>query len=52
MGRELGRGIQVWEARRHSHVLILDHDDLRTPFRHIAVFQNCRRASFNKPVPK
>jgi predicted ABC-type ATPase len=33
------------------HVWIFDNDDLRTPFRQVAVFENGRRLSLNKPVP-
>lgn len=34
------------------HVWIFDNDDLRFPFRQIAVFQNGRRVRLNKPVPQ
>lgn len=34
------------------HVWIFDNDDLRTPFRKVAVFQNGHLASRNKSVPK
>ena len=34
------------------HVWVFDNDDLRTPFRRVAVFQDGRRVSLNKPVPK
>ena len=34
------------------HVWIFDNDDLRTPFRQVAVFQNGQCARLNKPVPK
>lgn len=37
--------------RELPHVLIFDNDDLRTPFRHVAVFKNGRRSSLNKPAP-
>jgi len=30
---------------------IFDNDDLRTPFRQVAVFQNGQHASLNKPLP-
>lgn len=32
-------------------VLIFDNDNLRTPFRHVAVFLNGRRLQLNKPIP-
>ena len=38
--------------RELPYVLIFDNDDLRTPFRQVAVFQNGQRVSLNKPVPK
>ncbi len=38
--------------RELPHVFIFDNDDLRTPFRQVAVFQNGRRGSLNKPAPK
>ncbi len=28
-----------------------DNDDLRTPFRQVAVFENGQRVSLNEPVP-
>ena len=34
------------------HVWIFDNDNLRTPFRKVAVFQNGRLANLNKPIPK
>lgn len=34
------------------HVWIFDNNDLRTPFRKVAVFQNGHLASRNKPVPR
>ena len=34
------------------HVWIFDNDNLRTPFRKVAVFQNGRLANLNKPTPK
>jgi len=34
------------------HVWIFDNDDLRTPFRQVAVFENGQRASLNEPVPE
>ena len=34
------------------HVLIYDNDDLRTPFRLIAVFENGQCVARNEPVPK
>lgn len=33
-------------------VLIFDNDDLRTPFRQVAVFENGRQVNVKKPVPK
>ncbi len=39
-------------ALRDPHVLIFDNDDLRTPFRQVASFQNGQRVSLNPPVPK
>ena len=38
--------------RELPHVWIFDNDDLRTPFRKVAVFQNGQRTSLNKPAPK
>ena len=32
-------------------VLVFDNDDLRTPFRHVAVFMNGRRMQLNAPTP-
>jgi predicted ABC-type ATPase len=34
------------------HVWVFDNDDLRTPFRKIAVFEQGRAISMRKPVPK
>jgi predicted ABC-type ATPase len=34
------------------HVWIFDNDNLRTPFRKVAVFQCGRLANLNKPIPK
>jgi predicted ABC-type ATPase len=33
------------------HVWIFDNDDLRTPFRHVAVFENGRQVALNDPAP-
>ena len=33
------------------HVWIFDNDDLRTPFRHVAVFENGQRVKLNEPLP-
>jgi hypothetical protein len=33
-------------------VWIFDNDDLRTPFRQVAVFENGQRVNLNKPVPE
>jgi predicted ABC-type ATPase len=33
------------------HVFVFDNDDLRTPFRQIAIFENGRRVCLKKPVP-
>jgi len=38
--------------RELPHVLIFDNDDLRTPFRQVASFQNGQRVSLNPPMPK
>lgn len=38
--------------RELPHVLIFDNDDLRTPFRQVAVFQNGQTVSLEKPLPK
>jgi predicted ABC-type ATPase len=38
--------------RELPHVQIFDNDDLRTPFRRVAVFENGRQVSLNRPVPK
>ena len=37
--------------RELPHVWIFDNDDLRTPFRQVAVFQNGQRIRLKKPVP-
>jgi len=34
------------------HVWIFDNDDLRTPFRQVAVFENGQRVTLNAPVPE
>jgi predicted ABC-type ATPase len=34
------------------HVWIFDNDDLRTPFRQVAVFENGKQVTLNKPGPK
>lgn len=34
------------------HVFIFDNDDLRTPFRQVAVFKGGRRVSLKKPMPR
>ena len=34
------------------HVWVFDNDDLRTPFRKVAVFERGRQVSLTKPVPK
>lgn len=39
-------------ATELQHVLIFDQDDLRIPFRRVAVFQNGQRKFLAKPVPK
>ena len=33
------------------HVWIFDNDDLRIPFRQVAVFRDGQRVSLHKPVP-
>ncbi|MGD0059753.1 MAG: zeta toxin family protein [Verrucomicrobiia bacterium] len=33
------------------HVWVFDNDDLRTPFRQVAVFENGQRVVMNEPVP-
>ena len=38
--------------RELPEVRIYDNDDLRTPFRQIAVFQNGQAMSVNPPVPR
>ena len=38
--------------RELPNALIFAHDDLRTPFRQVAVFQNGQRVSLNPPIPK
>ena len=38
--------------RELPYVWIFDNDDLRTPFRRVAVFENGRQTSLNRPVPK
>ena len=37
--------------RELPHALIFDNDDLRTPFRQVAVFQNGQRVRLNPPIP-
>jgi predicted ABC-type ATPase len=32
-------------------VLVFDNDDLRTPFRHVAVYADGRRIQLNEPIP-
>ena len=34
------------------HVLVYDNDDLRSPFRQIAVFEQGKLVSKNEPLPK
>lgn len=34
------------------HVWIFDNDDLRTPFRQVAVFENGKPVELNEPVPR
>jgi hypothetical protein len=31
---------------------IFDNDDLRTPFRQVAVFENGQRVNLNEPLPE
>jgi predicted ABC-type ATPase len=38
--------------RTLPHVWIFDNDDLRTPFRKVAVFEKGRQVALAKPVPK
>ena len=38
--------------RALPQVWIFDNDDLRTPFRQVAVFENGRRVTLNQPVPE
>ncbi len=38
--------------RELPHVWVFDNDDLRIPFRQVAVFQNGQRVTLNPPVPK
>jgi predicted ABC-type ATPase len=38
--------------RELPHVWIFDNDDLRTPFRQVAVFENGQRVNLNEPVPE
>lgn len=38
--------------RELPNVLIFDNDDLRTPFRQVAVFQSGAQLSLNQPVPR
>jgi predicted ABC-type ATPase len=38
--------------RELPQVWIFDNDDLRRPFRQVAVFQNGRAVNLTKPVPK
>jgi hypothetical protein len=38
--------------RELPHVWVFDNDDLRRPFRLVAVFEDGRRVRLDKPVPK
>lgn len=38
--------------RELPHVLVFDNDDLRTPFRQVAAFQNGQSVSLKQPLPK
>jgi len=38
--------------RALPHVWIFDNDDLRTPFRLVAVFESGRAVTLKKPIPK
>jgi predicted ABC-type ATPase len=38
--------------RELPHVLIFDNDDLRSPFRQVAILQNGQRVSPNSRIPK
>ncbi|HOW68575.1 MAG TPA: hypothetical protein P5186_28755 [Candidatus Paceibacterota bacterium] len=38
--------------RELPHVFIFDNDDLRTPFRQVAIFQNGQNVSLKQPLPK
>ena len=38
--------------RNLPHVWIFDNDDLRTPFRQVAVFENGQRVNLNEPLPE
>lgn len=38
--------------RELPHVWIFDNDDLRTPFRQVAVFENSQRVTLNETVPE
>jgi len=38
--------------RELPHVWIFDNDDLRNPFRQVAVFETGQRVSLNAPVPE
>ena len=38
--------------RELPQVWIFDNDDLRTPFRQVAVFENGQRVTLNEPVPE
>ena len=38
--------------RKIPHVFIFDNDDLRTPFRQAAIFENGRLVFLKKPVPR
>ena len=33
-------------------VLVFDNDDLRIPFRHVAVYENGRRTLLKEPIPR
>ena len=48
------RTLVNFKAALHDlpHVFVFDNDDLRTPFRQVAVFEQGRQVSLKNPVPK
>jgi hypothetical protein len=52
MDRRVNKSFRLKIAIRDlPHVWIFDNDDLRTPFRQMAVFENGQRVNLIEPVP-